>query len=215
MVRGSIWRRGGESLSRRPGEPAPHSYNRGRRSTLKKLLACLTVAFMAQAGHLTPVKARKPAPDFTLKDAHGATVRLSDYRGKVVLLDFWATWCTPCQVEIPWFIDFERSLKGKGFAVLGVSMDEDGWDVVRPYIAKRHINYRILLGDDHTAQLFGGVESLPTTFLLDREGRIAAVHQGLASDKKEFLDEITTLLDSRSAGNNGGGGAGSAGPGAR
>ena len=77
------------------------------------------------------------APDFTLKDSYGATVHLSDYRGKVVLLDFWATWCTPCQIEIPWFMDFEQRLKGEGFAVVGVSMDEDGWDVVgRVYILR-------------------------------------------------------------------------------
>jgi cytochrome c biogenesis protein CcmG/thiol:disulfide interchange protein DsbE len=166
------------------------------------------------APRLTPVKARKVAPDFTLKDANGATVHLSDYRGKVVLLDFWATWCTPCQVEIPWFIEFERSLKGRGFAVVGVSMDEDGWDAVRPYIQKRGMNYRVLLGDEGVAKLYGGLDALPTTLVLDRDGRIAATHTGL-SDKKEFLNEITTLLDSRSAGNAAGRGAGSAGPGAR
>jgi len=169
---------------------------------------------MAQAAGLKPEKLRKLAPDFTLKDAHGATVHLSDYRGKVVLLDFWATWCTPCQVEIPWFIEFERSLKGRGFAVLGVSMDEDGWDVVRPYIQKRGMNYRVLLGDEGVAKVYGGLDALPTTLILDRDGRIAATHTGL-SNKKEFLDEINSLLDSRSAGNAAGSGAGSAGAGAR
>jgi len=169
---------------------------------------------VAQATGLTPVKARKLAPDFTLKDSHGATVHLSDYRGKVVLLDFWATWCTPCQVEIPWFIEFERSLKGRGFAVLGVSMDEDGWDAVRPYIQKRGMNYRVLLGDEGVAKVYGGLDALPTTLVLDRDGRIAATHTGL-SDKREFLDEITSLLESRNAGNGAGSGAGSAGAGAR
>ncbi len=163
-------------------------------------IACSQSTSVEAAPRLTPEKERKPAPDFTLRDANGATVRLSDYRGKVVLLDFWATWCTPCQVEIPWFVEFEQSLKGKGFAVVGVSMDEDGWDVVRPYIRKRGINYRILLGDDHTAELYGGVEALPTTLLLDRNGRIAAVHKGLASDKDGFLHEITELLGARRAG---------------
>ena len=165
---------------------------------------------VAQGAGLTPVKARKPAPEFTLKDANGATVKLSDYRGKVVLLDFWATWCTPCQVEIPWFIEFERGLKGRGFAVVGVSMDEDGWGVVKPYIQKRGMNYRVLLGDEHLATLYGGLDALPTTLLLDREGRVAATHTGL-SDKKGFLDEINALLDSRGAANSGGG----AGAGAR
>ncbi|MGH9663240.1 MAG: TlpA disulfide reductase family protein, partial [Bryobacteraceae bacterium] len=122
---------------------------------------------------------RKSAPDFALKDANGATVHLSDYKGKVVLLNFWATWCGPCRVEIPWFLQFEREYKDRGFAVVGVSMDDDGWESVKPYIAEQKINYRILLGDDSVSNLYGGVDSLPTTFLIDRSGRVAAVHVGL------------------------------------
>jgi cytochrome c biogenesis protein CcmG/thiol:disulfide interchange protein DsbE len=163
-------------------------------------IACSSSTSVEAAPRLKPEKERKLAPDFTLKDSNGATVRLSDYRGKVVLLDFWATWCTPCQVEIPWFMEFEQSLKGRGFAVVGVSMDEDGWDVVKPYIQRRRINYRILRGDDRTGELYGGVESLPMTFLLDRQGRVAAVHVGLASDKDGFLHEITELLGAPRAG---------------
>ena len=163
-------------------------------------IACSSSSEVEAAPRLKPEKDRKTAPNFALRDSNGATVRLADYRGKVVLLDFWATWCTPCQIEIPWFVEFEQSLKSRGFAVLGVSMDEDGWDAVRPYIQKRRINYRIVLGDDHTGQLYGGVDSLPTTFLLDREGRVAAVHVGLATDKNGFLHEINELLDARPAG---------------
>ena len=163
-------------------------------------IACSSSTEVEAAPRLKPEKERKPAPEFTLKDSNGATVHLSDYRGKVVLLDFWATWCNPCQVELPWFMEFEQSLKSKGFAVLGVSMDEDGWDVVKPYIQKRKINYRILLGDDHTGQIYGGVDSLPMTFLLDRQGRVAAVHIGLSSDKEGFLNEINELLGARRAG---------------
>src|ERR1700723_1449294 len=77
---------------------------------------------------------RKAAPDFSLTDANGSPVKLSDYKGKVVLLNFWATWCGPCKIEIPWFMDFEQTYKDKNFAVLGVSLDEDGWDSVKPYI---------------------------------------------------------------------------------
>ena len=141
-------------------------------------------------------KDRKPAPNFTLKDSNGATVQLSDYRGKVVLLNFWATWCGPCQLEIPWFVDFEQQYKSKGFDVVGVSMDDEGWTAVKPYIVQRKVNYRILLGNDSVTQLYGGVDSLPTTFLIDREGRIAAVHVGLAG-KNEYLNEIQSLLDSK------------------
>jgi peroxiredoxin len=138
-------------------------------------------------------KDRKKAPEFALKDANGQTVHLADYRGKVVLLDFWATWCGPCKIEIPWFQEFERQHKDKGFAVIGVAMDEEGWDVVKPFAKYIGINYRLVIGDDTIATLYGGVEAMPTTFLIDREGRIASVHVGL-SGKRDFEDEIQALL---------------------
>jgi len=138
-------------------------------------------------------KDRRPAPDFTLKDSMGRPVKLSDYKGKVVLLNFWATWCGPCKIEIPWLIAFEQQYKEQGFAVLGVSMDEEGWEVVKPYVEQSKINYRIVIGDDMTAQLYGGVDSLPTSFMLDRQGRIASTHTGLVS-KSTFENDIKTLL---------------------
>lgn len=140
------------------------------------------------------LKDRKPAPDFKLKDSSGQIVKLSDYKGKVVLLNFWATWCGPCTLEIPWFEQFEQQYRSKGFEVLGVSMDEDGWEVVKPYIAEHKINYRVVIGNDSVGELYGGVDSLPTTFIIDREGRFAfPPHVGLAG-KNEYLSEIQTLL---------------------
>ena len=147
-----------------------------------------------KADSVKPEKDRKAAPEFTLKDSNGQTVHLSDYKGKVVLLDFWATWCGPCKIEIPWFMEFEQQLKDRGFAVLGVSMDEDGWNVVKPYIQQYKVNYRILLGNDQVGEIYGGVESLPTTFIIDRQGKIASVHIGL-SGKDDFKNAITQLLD--------------------
>ncbi len=140
-----------------------------------------------------PAKSRKVAPEFALKDVNGQPVKLSDYRGKIVLLNFWATWCGPCKMEIPWFIEFEQKFKDKGFAVLGVSMDEEGWEVVKPYLEKQKVNYRVVVGDDSIAQAYGGVDSLPTTFLLDREGKIASLHIGLVS-KSNYQNEIEDLL---------------------
>jgi len=139
-------------------------------------------------------KDRKSAPDFTLKDSDGRTVKLADYRGKIVLLNFWATWCGPCKFEIPWFVEFEQNYKDQGFAVLGVSLDEAGWDAVKPYLTRFKVNYRVVLGDDQIAQVYGGVDSLPTTFLIDRDGRIASVHIGLVS-KDVYQKDIQHLLD--------------------
>jgi peroxiredoxin len=138
------------------------------------------------------VEDRQPAPDFTLRDTRGATVRLADYRGKVVLLDFWATWCVPCKVEIPWFKEFGRDYQQRGFAVLGVTLDSDR-DVVTQYAARQKIAYRILLGDELTVRQYGGVHALPEMLLIDREGRIATRHVGVSS-KTDYEREILELL---------------------
>jgi len=147
-----------------------------------------------RASSLKPVATRQPAPDFELKDADGRWVRLADYRGKVVLLNFWATWCEPCLIEIPWFIEFERRHKDQGFAVVGVVTDDDGWENVKPFVSQSGINYRVVMGNNTIAQLYGGVEALPTTFIIDQKGRIAAIHVGLAS-KSSYERDVNQLLE--------------------
>lgn len=137
---------------------------------------------------------RRAAPEFSLKDVDGRAVTLAEYKGKVVLLNFWATWCGPCKIEIPWFADFEQKYKDRGFAVLGVAMDEEGWEVVKPYLTESKVNYRVVLGNDSIATLYGGVEALPTTFVLDRDGKIASTHVGLVS-KSDYENEIMQLLE--------------------
>ena len=186
------------------------------------LQGCSSTAHLVNAASVKPDKERKPAPDFTLKDADGKPVHLSDYHGKVVLLDFWATWCGPCKIEIPWFMEMQRKNKDRGFEVLGVAMDDEGWEVVKPFLTELNVNYRIVIGNDSTAEMFGGVDALPTTFLIDRGGKIAAVHVGLAS-KKDFEDGIEELLqkpggiveDRDKASVDHGGPAGAAHPGAK
>jgi peroxiredoxin len=185
-----------------------HMFGRGLllSAILGLILAAVSCANAESVAHaaVKPESQRKAAPDFTLKDSTGATVKLSDYKGKVVLLDFWATWCGPCKIEIPWFIEFEPMYKDRGFAVVGVSMDEDGWSAVKPYLQERKVNYRVLLGTEMVGQLYGGLDALPTTFLIDRSGKIASVHIGLSS-KDGFQNEINSLLAAPRAG-------GSAGP---
>ena len=159
-----------------------------------------------RAQGLKTAEKRNSAADFSLKDADGKTVRLSDYRGQVVLLDFWATWCGPCKIEIPWFVELQRKHKDRGFVVIGVSMDEDGWEAVKPFLRHMNVNYRVVIGNDTTAQSYGGVEALPTTFLIDREGKIAATHIGLAS-RRDFEDGVAQLLEAPVPSGNSGGGS--------
>ena len=155
------------------------------------------VLFLAGCSHPRELKfegQRQKAPNFTLKDADGNPVNLTDYRGKVVLVNFWATWCGPCEVEIPWFVEFEQKYRDQGFAVLGLSMDDDGWKSVRPYIASHKINYRVMIASEVVSQQFGDIEALPTSFVLDRQGRIATNHVGLV-DKRDYQNEILKLLE--------------------
>ena len=145
---------------------------------------------------LRPSSERKAAPQFALKDGTGKTISLTDYRGKVVLLDFWATWCTGCRMEIPWFSGFQKAYAAQGFVVIGVAMDEGGWSVVTPFLAETHIPYPILLGDDPTAQGFE-IQSLPDTFLIDRRGRVAAAYKAGLVDKNDIEANIKALLSQR------------------
>ncbi len=173
--------------------------NRKRFPILALLAAALIAVSCSNSANepsarLKPAVERRSAPDFTLKDENGKTVHLSDYRGKVVLLNFWATWCDPCRIEIPWFVDFERRMKGQGFAVVGVSMDEDGWKAVKPFLSELSVNYRVLLGDDSVSQMYGGIDSLPTTFIIDRDGKIAATHIGLVS-KSRYENDLKQLFE--------------------
>jgi peroxiredoxin len=145
---------------------------------------------------LQPAKERKPAPGFALKDGSGKTVKLKHYRGKVVLLDFWATWCHGCKEEIPWFSEFQSTYGAKGLAVIGVSMDEGGWNALKPFLAENRVPYRMLLGDDATAKQYG-IGNLPDTFLIDRHGKIAAAYVAGMVDKDDVETNIKVVLSKR------------------
>ncbi|MDX2149818.1 MAG: TlpA disulfide reductase family protein [Bryobacteraceae bacterium] len=136
---------------------------------------------------------RKKAPAFELQDAEGRTVKLSDYAGKVVLVDFWATWCVPCKESIPLFHQMRERYGPKGFEVIGIAMDAGGWKVVRPFAEEMKMAYPVVLGTPRVAYLYGDVEALPLAFLIDREQKVAAIHLG-APGKKELEKAIESLL---------------------
>jgi len=156
-------------------------------------LTISSVALPASApADLTSSNARKDVPDFSLIDSQGTPIKLSGYKERVVLLDFWATWCTGCKVEIPWYMEFLDKYKDRGLSVVGVAMDEDGWKSVQPYLAEHKINYPIVIGSEELGNRFG-ISAMPVTLLIDRRGKIADMHIGMV-DKDAFDREIQILL---------------------
>ena len=136
---------------------------------------------------------RKPAPAFTLRDAAGETVTLKKLRGHVVLLDFWATWCHGCKEEIPLFVEFQKTYGPKGLVVVGISIDEGGWPVLKPFLTENHVPYRMLLGNDATMQTFG-LKGLPDTYVIDKKGRIAASYTGGVVNREDIEANIRAVL---------------------
>jgi thiol-disulfide isomerase/thioredoxin len=137
------------------------------------IAAVLLLGFTAVSAH-----AADPAPNFVLKTADGKTVELKKLQGKVVFVNFWATWCGPCRAEIPGMTKVYDKYKAKGFEIVGIALDNGGWDDVSPWLAKNPINYPIVLGDRALTEEWGGIPSIPTTFIIDRKGNIAAKHVG-------------------------------------
>jgi thiol-disulfide isomerase/thioredoxin len=149
----------------------------------------------------TDIKAGTPEPDLKLKTVDGKDVSLADYKGKVVFVNFWATWCDPCRVDIPWLIAMQNKYGPKGFTVVGIAMDEEGKSVVAPFLDKERfdvdgqklpMNYPIVLGTDEAADKFGGILGYPSSFLISRDGKIVTKFQGLKSE-----DELTKAIESQ------------------
>ena len=122
----------------------------------------------------------RPAPDWQLKNIEGKPVKLSDFKEKVVVLNFWATWCAPCRMEIPALIALQKQYADKGLVVVGISVDEGSGAAVKSFMTKMGINYPVVLGGPETAAAYGNVQVIPTTFYVDREGNIAGKREGAA-----------------------------------
>ena len=141
-----------------------------------------------------PADAKPANLDFTMKDVEGKDVSLQSYKGKVILLDFWATWCGPCKVEIPHFIEFQQKYGPKGLQVVGISVD-DTVDKLAPYVKEMRMNYTVLqgLGHDAVQDAYGPILGIPVSVMISRDGKICATHTGLTS-KDVFATEIESLL---------------------
>jgi len=141
---------------------------------------------------LIPADSRVAARDFSVTDLSGGTITLSQFRGKVVLLDFWAVDCGGCKVEIPWYVAFDKGYRDKGLALIGIDMYGESPKVVKTFMKKTHMNYPVAIGNDELGERFH-VEEMPLTLLIDRRGRIALSHAGIV-DKAQFLKDIQELL---------------------
>lgn len=123
----------------------------------------------------------KQAPDFELSTLDGKPVKLSDYKGRPVLINFWATWCGPCKIEMPWFIDLKKQYASQGFEIIGIAMEDTENATIDEFVKKMGVNYLILKGKNAVGDAYGGVQGLPASFYVDREGKIVAQHTGLVS----------------------------------
>jgi thiol-disulfide isomerase/thioredoxin len=137
--------------------------------------------------------AGKPAPDFTLQTLDGKDVSLSSLRGKAVLLNFWATWCGPCKIEMPWFVELQKEYGSQGLQIVGVAMDDSSTQEIQNFVKEMGVNYPVLIGKEAVGQAYGGVDVLPTTFFIDRDGKIVAREFGLQS-RSLFVDNIKKAL---------------------
>jgi peroxiredoxin len=191
-----------------PHADPPRSSGGGTRSPLALIVVALVVALMlyfgyhqvrhpgaASAAHMTGAIL---APDFSLESLDGSSMRLSDLRGKAVLLNFWATWCGPCKIEMPWFVDFQNQYRSEGLQIVGVAMDDASKDDISKFAKDMGVNYPILIGKDSVGDQYGGVPALPETFVITRDGKIMDKIIGLR-DKGEIEDAIKKALETRPA----------------
>ena len=151
-------------------------------------------ATVGTAGGQAALKGPKLAPDFTLESLDGQTIHLSDYRGKAVLLNFWATWCGPCKIEMPWFVEMQNQYGAQGFQIVGVAMDDSSKDDIAKFAKEMGVNYPVLIGKEAVGDEYGGVPALPESFFISRDGKIVDKIMGLRG-RAEIEDSIKKALE--------------------
>jgi thiol-disulfide isomerase/thioredoxin len=140
----------------------------------------------------------KAAPDFTLTSLEGKNISLTDYRGKAVLLNFWATWCGPCKIEMPWFVELQNQYGAQGLQIVGVAMDDSSKEDIAKFVKDMGVNYPVLIGKEAVGDAYGGVPALPESFFISRDGKIVDRIMGLEG-KAEIEDAIKKALNAQAA----------------
>jgi len=184
--------------------PVPSAAGGARRNPLALIVVAIVAAGMLYFGfHMArrsspaaPVTKSAPAPDFTLQSLDGKDMRLSDLRGKAVLLNFWATWCGPCKIEMPWFVELQRQYGTEGLQIVGVAMDDSSREDIAKFTKEMGVNYPVLLGKESVGDAYGGVPALPESFFIGRDGKIVDRIIGLKG-KAEIEDSIKKALETQ------------------
>jgi len=193
-----------EQVSEPMASPAQSGQQQRNRNPLALVVVAIVAAGMlyfgfhaarrSGAGRTPGVGGSSAAPDFTLESLDGKSMRLSDLRGKAVLLNFWATWCGPCKIEMPWFVELQKQYGPQGLQIVGVAMDDSSKEDIAKFASEMGVNYPVLLGKEAVGDAYGGVPALPESFFISRDGRIVDKIMGLRG-RSDIEDSIKKALD--------------------